>query len=100
MGSNSSTTTSFGGTENFWSPYPDDRRTQPSYFRDLIIYKCQLAELAWEASPLFGLSESNAPFPDYDTTKAMYNKLLAWNTGVVQGFILSKSPLPSVVFLE
>jgi hypothetical protein len=83
-----------------WFPYPSPCRQQPSYFKDVMVYECQLAELVGDASCFFALTKANAPLPDFDATQTMYNKLLAWNTGITQRFPLNSRLLPSVLFLE
>ncbi|KAH6873634.1 hypothetical protein B0T10DRAFT_234932 [Thelonectria olida] len=89
-----------GASECSWFPYPGPHQRQPSYFRDLITYECQLAELVWEASWFFALSKANAPLPDYNAVKAIYDKLLAWNMGATQRFLLNSRLLPSILFLD
>ncbi|KAI5460641.1 hypothetical protein BGZ63DRAFT_488630 [Mariannaea sp. PMI_226] len=83
-----------------WFPYPGPYQCQPSYFRNLITYECQLAELVSEASWFFGMSKVNTPLPDYNAAKAIYDKLLAWNMGATQRFLLNSHMLPSVLFLD
>ncbi|KAH6896644.1 hypothetical protein B0T10DRAFT_526067 [Thelonectria olida] len=82
-----------------WFPYPNSSR-QPSYFRDVMTYECQLAELAWDASCFFALAKEDAPLPDFNAAQTMFDKLLAWNTGITQRFLLNSRLLPSVLFLD
>lgn len=85
--------------ESSWSPYPSAGRPQPSCFRDVVSYECQLAELAWDASCFFALAKPDAPLPDLQAARTMYERLLAWNTGTTQRFLLNIRLLPSVLFL-
>ena len=75
-------------------------KAQPSHSGQLVLYECQLAELAQEASFFFELSDSEAPRPDHHAVRSVYDKLLAWNSGTVQDFLLGKGLLPSFLALE
>ena len=82
-----------------WFPYTYCGESH-QFYRDLITSECQLAELAWEASWFFALSEDNLALPDYHATKEVYSKILAWNVGRKQRLLLNNDSIPAILVLE
>jgi hypothetical protein len=82
------------------SPFSYPGEFRQLYTKDLITFECQLAELAWEASWFFSLPVNDLPLPDYDATKEVYTKLLAWNAGRKQRLLLNSDLIPSVIVLD
>lgn len=62
--------------------------------------ECQLAELIWDASPFFALSEKDDRAPDFNAAMAVYNKLLEWNKGTSHRLLTNGKLVPSILALE
>lgn len=96
----SAATTSQSVAEDIWFPYPYSGLAQLSLFNKVIAYERQLAKLAWQAELTIDQPIANAVPDDGNATLVAYDKLETWSTGAVQGFLLNRTRLPSVFFLE
>jgi hypothetical protein len=66
----------------------------------IFMLESQLAELIYEASPLFQSAKPGLPSSTYADAKATYDRLLAYRLGASERLFTNGTLIPSVLFFE
>ena len=96
---NSSIFSNLDDPSHSWFPYPQPGKPQRTWFKELFLFECQLAEFIQD-SQFFHFNAEPTLLLSHEYIYSVYQKLLRWRSNMSELFLPNYKLLPSIILLE